>query len=94
MSKQSLIRTLEETIMCSQVSRKRDGTKHILFRKGYFYTNGQSTEDFVNSISRQLTQEGYDFTVKDSGNHWAAFSGGKPVAKQSHFWVEVKIEEA
>jgi len=93
MAKQSLIRTLEENVMCSQVSRLRDGTKDFMFRKGYFYTNGATPEGFEKAVTRQLTEAGIAHKVINTGNHWASFNGGASVAKSSHFWVRVKIEE-
>jgi len=92
MAKQSIKQKLEDAVICSQIVRKRDGTKHFVFRKGYFYKSG-TPEMFAESVTNKLTRDGIEHTVIDSGDNWAPFKGGASVAKQSHFWVEVKVEE-
>lgn len=93
MAKQSIKQKLEDTVMCSQISRKRDGTKHFIFRKGYFYTNGSDSAKFAEHVTRRLEAAGIEHTIIDNGDHWAAFKGGASVAKQSHWWVEVAVAE-
>lgn len=93
MAKQSMKQKLEETVMCSHISRKRDGTKHFVFRQGYYYTNGGDSSKFMEKVTRQLTNAGIEHKVIDDGDNWAPFKAGASVAKQSHWWVEVKVEE-
>ena len=93
MAKQSMNQKLADTVMCSQISRKRDGTKHFLFRQSYYYTHGGTSTKFMEKVKRNLTNAGIEHTIIDDGDHWAAFKGGASVAKQSHWYVEVKVEE-
>ena len=85
---------LKSKIFCDKVSKLRDGSGEFIFRLGYFYTSGQTSDDFVAAIKKQLTDAGLKFTITDSGDHWAAFKGGAPIAKQSHWWVTAAVKEA
>lgn len=80
----------ENFIGADQVSRKRDGT--IMVRQSYFYRHGMDSTQFADKVSEFLKEEGIAATVIDSGDHYADFRGGASVAKQSHFWAQVKIE--
>lgn len=91
--KQSMISPLKDNVICDHIMRKRDGTRHFMFRQGYFYTHGKTSQAFSNSISKQLDAMGLEYTVVDHGNHWTPFNGGASIVRSSHFWVEVKIEE-
>ena len=71
-----------------QVSRKKDGS--IIVRRGYFYRQGVTAEDFMLSTSERLNQLGLTFDVVDYYDHWAAFNGGAPLARSSHFAVVFK----
>lgn len=92
MARQSMIRMLTDKVNCDDVSRKRDGTMHFMFRKGYFYGNSTPAK-FQSHIERELNALNLEYTVIANGDHWAAFKGGASVAKSSHYWVEVKITE-
>ena len=69
------------------VSRKKDGT--IVVRRGYYYTHGKDAEDFFLAVGAALKKAGIQYSVKDYGDHWAAFKGGASLAKSSHWWVEL-----
>jgi len=81
----------ELSFTCDAVGRKKDGT--FIARLGYFYTQGKTAEMFRNRIATALKVMALDFTIIDVGNHWAAFSGSAPLARQSHWWVNFKINE-
>ena len=80
-----------ENILKSIVSSfsKRNGIYTV--RRGYFYTSGKTTNDFVDRISDVLKQEGVAFEIVDSGNHWAPFRGGASVCNQSHWYVKFSL---
>jgi hypothetical protein len=89
MAKTIIAQIRESVHGVDMISRKRNG--NILFRKGYFYRFNQNEESLANSIIEQLTTVGLKARVVDSGDHWAPFKGSAPVAKQSHFYVELAV---
>jgi len=84
-------RVLSEIIMADQVSKKRDGSGNFIFRKGYYYSHGGTSDKFVNNITQQCKDNNLNIEVVDSGDHWAAFNGGASIAKSSHWWVVAKV---
>ena len=62
-------------------------------RFGYFYRHGQSGESTRDKVVKRLTDAGIKHTVVDYGDHYAAFDGGAPIEKSSHFYVKFTIEE-
>lgn len=93
MSNKSLLKTLKDNVPCSQIVRKRDGSGNFILRKSYFYQTTK-IESFIESIKEHLKKIENTFEIVDSGNHWVTFKGGAPIAKQSHYWVEVSITES
>ena len=89
MAKKTYIAQIREALGYSadQVSKRKDGT--ILIRKGYFYTHGKDAQDYFLLVGKKLKDAGVPCSVKDYGDHWAAFKGGAALAKQSHWWVEL-----
>mgnify|MGYP003334221242 FL=1 len=73
------------------VSRRKDGT--IVIRRGYFYRHGKDAEDFRIAVCKVLNKTDIQYSIKDYGDHWAAFKGGASLAKQSHWWVELWPEQ-
>jgi len=82
---------LADIMVIDNVSKKRDGSGHFIFRKGYFYTNGGSEDKLAERIERDCKINNLNVEIVDKGNHWAAFNGGAPLAKSSHWWVVAKI---
>lgn len=58
------------------------------FRRGYFYTHGQTADGWRDTIQKALP----DAKIVDHGNHWAPFRGGAPLSRQSHFYVKFIME--
>lgn len=71
------------------VSRNRDG--NFIARKGFFYRNGKSAEDYKNEVITKLNDRGIPATCVVYGDHWTSFRGGYKVNKQSHFYCEFKL---
>ena len=78
---------LSNEIMCDQISKKKDGT--FIFREGYFYSHGGSSQKFADNIENQLKAHfpTETFEKVDNGNHWAAFRGSAKLANQTHWYV-------
>jgi alpha-amylase/alpha-mannosidase (GH57 family) len=55
-------------------------------RRGFFYTNRKSSQDFADRIQNRLGQFG-TVVIVDHGEQWKPFKGGASVANQSHWWV-------
>ena len=85
------IREVLEPITADQVSKRKDGT--IVIRRGFFYRHGQDAEGFRIAVCKALNRTGLKYSIKDYGEHWAAFKGGASLAKQSHWWVELWPEQ-
>jgi hypothetical protein len=83
----SLIAQLRAQLSSDSIGKKADGT--IVVRRGYFYRNGMTSEKFAQIVQGVLARSNIDLTVKEHGDHWAAFRGGASVANSSHFWVEL-----
>ena len=71
------------------LGRTKTGTYRV--RRGYFYRNGWDAQAFATRVSDALTIAGIQHRIEDSGDHWAAFKGGKGVAANSHFYVEFTV---
>ncbi len=84
---------LRDNIMCDSIGKKRDGSGHFVFRRGYFYRHGIDQHKFAKRISFELSELGIDHKIVDCGDHWAPFRGGASIAQSSHFWVQVEIIE-
>ncbi len=71
----------------------RNKAGHLILRKGFFYTNGQTTEKYANNIKAALENAGIDIVndvkLVDKGMIWKPFRGGAKTAQQSHFYVEL-----
>lgn len=93
MSKVSIVeKALEQQgIKPSQVSRNKAG--QVLVRRGYFYRHGSTAEGWRDRISDALKLANVSHTVIDYYDHFVAFKGGAPVAKQSHFCVVLEVQD-
>jgi hypothetical protein len=57
-------------------------------RKGFFYTNGYTAENFVAKVLKHYPEA----QILDSGEIWTPFIGDAPVARQSHWFVKFTLE--
>ena len=85
------IRKALENIVADSVSKRKDGT--IVIRRGFFYRHGKDAEDFFLTVCKHLNKTDIKYSVKDWGEHWAAFKGGASISKQSHWYVELWPEQ-
>ena len=81
---------LEQMISADGVS-KRNGIFTI--RRGYYYTGGYDADKYKENIENQLIENDIRFEYVDHGNVWLPFKGGAPLAKQSHWFVKVRITD-
>ncbi len=58
------------------------------FRRGFYYRHGFTSEQLVEKLRSQLPD---NIQIIDSGEIWKDFRGGAPLAKQSHWYVTIKI---
>ncbi len=58
-------------------------------RKGFFYTMGKTSQDYVNQVERTFPSA----KILDHDEIWKAFRGGANLANQSHFYVKFTFEE-
>ena len=56
-------------------------------RRGFFYTHGDTEEKYVDIVRSAIPEA----TIFDSDEIWKAFSGGAPLAKQSHWYVKFTV---
>lgn len=75
----------------SDVIEKLQTASQVTLRNGiftarwsYFYTHGATAEMYADKVKSQIPEA----HIISCGDHWAAFKGGAPVNKQSHFWVK------
>ena len=83
------LKDLKEKVACSMISKKRNG--NILFRQGFFYTNGGTANMFESKITNRLNDLGAEYVVIESYETWKPFKGGASITNQSHWGVEVKL---
>ena len=74
---------------CDMISRKRNG--NILFRKACLYKFGKTTDDFVKRVTDQLDELVMVYEPVAQGEHWAPFRRGAGIAKQTHWYLEIKV---
>lgn len=86
----SAIKRIKQFVHADQISRAKDGS--IIFRNGYFYRHGNTSDQFRNYVSASLNQRGIDHVVVDHGDHWTPFNGGSSLARSSHFYVRIVLK--
>lgn len=69
------------------VGRNKAG--ELIVRRGFFYSNGMTSEKFSQHVQAALKAAGSSYLVLDHGKKVAAFRGGQSVAQGSHFWAIV-----
>jgi hypothetical protein len=80
---------VKELLQLGGVSTESFGKKGEgwIVRRGYFYTNGYSSDKYAERIAKILNASGLPLFVKEHGDHWAPFRGGDSTAQGSHFYV-------
>lgn len=81
---------LQEILGVSHVSKHKGVFKAY---RGFFYRHGYNKDAFFARIDEELTKAGIEHTMIDCGELWAAFRGGAPVQKSSHFWATFTVTE-
>jgi len=89
MKKVSAVKLVRDAVSADSVGKNKVG--NIVVRRGYFYRHGDDGHSFAHRIASQLIGAGVSFDIIDCGDHWAPFRGGKGVAANSHFYVELKV---
>ena len=87
----SVIQKIRDNISVDEISKDREG--NLIFRRGFFYTNNGSAEQFAARIDNELTNLNIPHTIVDKGQVWRPFKGGATTKSQSHWWVKVKISQ-
>jgi hypothetical protein len=87
---QKAIAALRSSYGFDTIGRKGD---NILVRKGYFYPNDYDEDTLAAKVLSTLSSAGIKANVIGSGNVWKPFRGGASTAAQSHWWVELKVDE-
>jgi len=87
----SVIQTIRDNISVDEISKDREG--NLIFRRGFFYTNNGSAEQFAARIDNELTKLNIPHTIVDKGQVWRPFKGSATTKSQSHWWVKVKISQ-
>ena len=91
--KPALTTRLKDTVPCSTIGKKRDGSGDIIFRDEYYYRQGRTPESFAVAVEKRMTKMGLIFTRTDCGDNWAPFSGGASTANSSHFWATYQVAD-
>ncbi len=89
--KMTMLALLRHTLVADSVAKNKAG--NYVFRKGYFYRHGCTTEMWEKYCTKKLADMKINATLVTSGDHWAPFRGGAPLARSSHWYAEYKIEE-
>lgn len=87
MKKQTVTATMLREMFIEEVSKSKGV---FIFRRGYFYRSG-TPDKYAEMIKNKLTQQGFQFTILESGDNWKPFKGGGTTAQNSHFYVKVNI---
>lgn len=84
-----------DLIGCDQISKSpKDGDNVFIFRRGFFYSHGGTSEKFAAKVDSMLTNAGIDHKMLENGEHWAPFRGGAGVKASTHWWCKVQINGA
>ena len=74
--------------LADSVSKRRDGS--IVIRRGFYYRHGCDADTYRIAVTKKLNEcDSMPYSLKDWGEHWTAFRGGAPLARQSHWFVEI-----
>lgn len=87
------LRSIREALgsVADTVGRNKLG--QYVARRGFFYTNGFSSDQFATRCVEALRRAGINVRAAEHGEKWASFRGGASVAAQSHWWVALEIAQ-
>ena len=89
MAKQkSIVAQLRALSCVDTVGRNKEG--YIVVRRGFYYTHGRDANDFADQVRNGCKLAGVNAIVTGCGEVWKDFAGGKSVAQNSHWWVELE----
>lgn len=78
-------------ICADSIGKNKQG--HIVFRFGFYYTNGRNASMMADLVCKEFAKVGVAVTVIELYEKWLPFKGSAPVARQSHWGVVVKKAE-
>jgi len=78
------LKQVKELLKASSYSKKGDV---FTVRRGFFYTHGKTSQDFVNDVLTAFPEA----KVVDSGEVWKPFRGGASVTASSHWFVKFTV---
>lgn len=84
------LKQIKSVVHADQISRQKDGC--IIFRNGYFYRHGNTSDKMRDYVTAVLNKHGIDHVVVDHGDHWTPFNGGASLARSSHFYVRIVLK--
>ena len=82
---------LKQTVRAETISKAKGEENTFIFRKGFYYTFGNTSEKFANDIVDQIIVLGYSADIIDSNEIRKPFRGGATVKNSSHFYAKIKI---
>lgn len=77
---------LKNQMHLDKVGMKRDGSKHIVARRSYFYSHGQTAEKFGERIIYQMTEKGFKVKLIETIDEFAQWP------KTSYFAATISVE--
>lgn len=80
-------------IFADQISKTKvyQGESDFIFRRGYFYTHGESARAIAGRIVRALNAHEIPTIILDTEDVHRSFRGGASVATSSHFKVVIRF---
>lgn len=79
------LKLLRDCVSADSYGRTREG--NLIVRRGFYFTHGETAEDFRDRVVSQLTACDVEAHVVDYGEVWKPFRGGASVAQSSHWYV-------
>ncbi|MBF0556519.1 MAG: hypothetical protein HQK96_18525 [Nitrospirae bacterium] len=83
-------KVLEYEAVADVISRNSIG--NVIIRRGFYYTFGETAENFLKVVTAVLDKAGVRYDVVDSGEVYKRFVGSANIANSSHWYVEIKLK--
>jgi len=77
--------------MVDTVGKRRDGS--FVIRLGFYYRHGVDAEAYRIAVTKKLNGSGLNYSLKDWGEKWTTFRGGASISNQSHWFVEIWVNQ-
>ena len=71
------------------IGRNKEG--NFVIRRGFYYRHGGTPEQLAERVLATCKQHDIPAVLVSCGEEWMPFKGGAGVAKNSHWWVEIKV---